>query len=64
MASEIIEATKQAMEKTIDAYERELGTIRTGLVWASFPVAELVSCAVALLLCRSVLHRRLDGLEA
>ena len=35
MASEIIEATKQAMEKTIDAYERELGTIRTGRANAS-----------------------------
>ena len=41
-----------------------LGAIRTGLVWASFPVAELLSCAVALLLCWSVLHRRLDGLES
>lgn len=40
-----------------------LGAVRTGLVWAAFPVAELVSCAAALLLCRSVLHRKLDGLE-
>ena len=40
-----------------------LGAIRPGLVWMAFPAAELIACAVALLLCRNVLHRRLNGME-
>ena len=40
-----------------------LGAIRPGLVWMAFPAAELMACAVALLLCRNVLRRRLDGME-
>lgn len=39
-----------------------LGTLRAGLVWATFPVAEVISCTVALLLCRRVFRRRLSGL--
>ena len=41
-----------------------LGAIRPVLVWLAFPVAELISCAAALLLCRNILHRKLDGMES
>ena len=40
-----------------------LGAIRPILVWLAFPVAELISCAVALILCRNILHRKLNGME-
>lgn len=41
-----------------------LGAIRPVLVWLAFPVAELISCAAALLLCRNILHRKLNGMES
>ena len=41
-----------------------LGTIRPVLVWLAFPVAELISCAAALILCRNILRRKLDGMES
>lgn len=41
-----------------------LGAIRPILVWLAFPVAELISCAVALILCRNILRRKLDGMES
>ena len=41
-----------------------LGAIRPVLVWLAFPAAELISCAVALVLCRSILRRKLDGMES
>ena len=41
-----------------------LGAIRPVLVWLAFPVAELISCAAALILCRNILRRKLDGMES
>ena len=40
-----------------------LGALRPGLVWLSFPVAELLSCAAALFLYQTSLRRRLAGME-
>lgn len=39
-----------------------LGALRPSLVWLAFPVAELTACAVALILCRSILQRKLKSL--
>ena len=40
-----------------------LGALQPGLVWLSFPVAEAVSCLIALLLYRRTARSRLSGLQ-